>query len=344
MEGTWFSKNMSTALIMLLNLSSALLVLGAVFMVEIFSVLLGIGSGAYFQANLSKIPLQSNLQQLYAAGIPLHYSVLEAYVLAIIGMILLCIAFLLFIRRHDKTVGGAKRYATMHTAFVFMYALVFYIISIDTGSYLAGPYVLIIYGAMAVAILVDLFFDYALRAQRDHVARIRRSLSVDPSTPFSNMVELQDKIFSRLSGELRVVDKHFNSVALSNFHRLMSGSFGNLKSITIVGSSEMMDSNFSRNVADLKKELSAQGVKFEVRLMDEGDRVEQHERLMLDDKVAYKIPPFNIINRRSEHLIMIGRGEAVRRFSYLYSRAISLDNYFIKKGRQDPENQQQSAE
>lgn len=339
MEGAWFSKNISTALIMLLNLSSALLVLGAVFMVEIFSVLLGIGSGAYLQANYSKVQLQTNLQQLYATGISLHDGVLEAYVLAIIGMILLCVAFLLFIRRHEKTVGGAKRYATMHTAFVFMYALVFYIISIDTGSYLSGSYLLIIYGAMAVAVLVDLFFDYALRVQRDHTARIHRSLSVDPSTPFSNMVELQDKIFSKLHGDIKIVDKHFNSTALSNFHRLMSGSFTNSRSITVVGSAEMMDSNFGRNVADFRKELASHGVRFEVRLMDDGDSVEQHERLMLDDKVAYKIPPFNIINRRSEHLIMIGRGEAERRFNYLYGRATSLENYSVRKGREDTDGQ-----
>jgi hypothetical protein len=335
MEGIGFSKNISTALVLLLNFSSALLIIGAMFIVQVFAILYGIANGAALQASIVGVNVtNSQLHSLVSNATFLHDGILESYVLAVIGIILFGTAFLLFLRRHDKSIGGAKRYITMHTAFVFMYALVYFIISIDTGQYLSGiPYIYAIYAAMAIAIVVDVFFDYALRVQRDRVAKIKRSLSVNPNTPFSNMMELQDKIFSKLKGDVRVVDKHFNSVALSNFHRLVVEHLSNMKSIKVVSSTEMMDANLGRNLADFKKELESRGIKFDFRLMDDGDRVEQHERIVLDDKIAYKIPPLNIINNRSEHIIMIGHGEAQRRFEYLYGRAMTFENYSIKKGR-----------
>jgi hypothetical protein len=53
----------------------------------------------------------------------------------------------------------------------------------------------------------------------------------------------------------------------------------------------------------------------------------------MDQRNAYKIPPFNIINKRSEHVIKASFRDADRRFSELLNRAIKLENYQVEKDR-----------
>lgn len=327
-------KNLSNALILLLNLSSIVLIIGSLFLVQILSLLFGFGQGIAVQAYYDHGNLSATGQQIVSQATYLHDNILESYVLAVIAIMLFGIAFLVFLRRQEKSAGGAKRYLAMHTAFVFVYALVYFIISIDSAQYLNEPYIYAIYVAIALSLIIDVFFDYVLRLQKEHTTKMKRSLSVNPNTPFSNMVEIQDKIFSKMGGDLKVVDKHFNSTALSNFHRLIIDNLESFKSITVISSAEMMDSNFGRSISDFSKELQSRSVGFEIRLMDDADRVEQHERMILDDNIAYKIPPFNIINKRSEHIIMINRNDAEKRFKYLYGRSINFENYSLKKGRE----------
>ncbi|EQD46801.1 hypothetical protein B2A_08729, partial [mine drainage metagenome] len=59
---------------------------------------------------------------------------------------------------------------------------------------------------------------------------------------------------------------------------------------------------------------------FEVRVMNPEDAAAQHERFIVDSERAYKIPPLNIINKKSEHIVSIKHGEALRRFDYMWGR------------------------
>jgi hypothetical protein len=61
-------------------------------------------------------------------------------------------------------------------------------------------------------------------------------------------------------------------------------------------------------------------------VLDDGDAAKQHERLLLDGSEAYKIPPLNIINKKSEHITAVNRDDAARRFEDLWSRAIKFEN------------------
>lgn len=338
------SKRLTNTLVLILNASSALMLMGSLFLIQIFALLYGFANGAAAQSNYSSVGISQPFQQIVSQAAYLHEGILESYVLAVIALILLETAFLLFLRRTDRTSSGARKYVAMHTAFTFIYALVFAIIFTDSSKYLSEIYVWAIYIAIPVSLLAGVYLNYTMRMPTEHQSKMRRNITVDPRTPFSNIIELQEEVFRNLKGHLKVVDKHFNSAALVNFHRLLAGSAKQFDKITVVTSTEMLDSSFGRNMADFKKELETQSVEFDLRFMDETDKVEQHERIMLDDTVAYKIPPFNIINKRSEHIILINHGEAQRRFDRLLSKAISFENYSVKKGRdsgeQKPENKE----
>jgi len=147
------------------------------------------------------------------------------------------------------------------------------------------------------------------------------SLSINPSTPYSNIINLQDEIFSKMHGHLRIIDKHFNTTALTNLSRLIDGYTSNYNRITVITSKEMQDSKFSANASEFEKEFAGMGIPTEVRMMDAKDSADQHERLMMDDQIAYKIPPFNIINKKSEHITKVSAPEARARFHLLYARA-----------------------
>jgi len=96
-----------------------------------------------------------------------------------------------------------------------------------------------------------------------------------------------------------------------------------------------MDSGFNTNLVDFRNELNELGVVLEVKLMDDKDAVQQHERLLMDDSIAYKIPPFNIINKRAEHITSVNVKEAHLRFQHLYDRAIKLENFMVKRARDE---------
>ncbi len=326
-------KKLVNALIITLNASSSLLVLGSLFLIQIFSVLYGVGNGLQVLSQYSNAAVPAGLQGLVSQNMYLHDSILESYVLTVIAIMMLETSFMLFLRRNERSMGGARKYVAMHTGFTVIYALIFSIVYMDSAQYLGEIYLWAIYMGMVLSLAAGIAANYAMRMPIARESAIRRSIKVDPNRPFSNMVELQDKIFSNLKGHLMVVDKHFNSSALGNFHRLMIDNIMNFSQITVITSTDMMDANFGKNISDFKKELEHNKVSFEVRFMDEMDKVAQHERMMLDDAVAYKIPPFNIINRRSEHIMLIGHSESKKRFEYLYGRAISMENFSLKQGR-----------
>jgi hypothetical protein len=229
-----------------------------------------------------------------------------------------------------------KTYGLMHGAFTVIYLLLIYVMVSDFYSTLSGfqsLYMALPYCALAICIACDCMIQYSLRFG-PQPTKMKYSIGVDPSKPFSNVMNLQDELFSKLSGHIRIVDKHFNTGALENFHRLMGDSISNFTKITVLTSSRMLDSTFASSITDFRNELSGAGVGLDVRVMDDKDEVEQHERILMDDKVAYKIPPFNIINTRSEHLTRIGFNEAQRRFHQLYSRSLTSENYFMKKAHE----------
>lgn len=110
---------------------------------------------------------------------------------------------------------------------------------------------------------------------------------------------MKDRIFSRLKGDVYVVDKHMNSVGIENLHRPINGSSGKIPEINILTSKEMLDGEFTKNYTDWKSEMQRAGIKLNVMVMDDNDSLAQHERFIFDKSHVYKVPPFNIIHKKA---------------------------------------------
>ena len=91
----------------------------------------------------------------------------------------------------------------------------------------------------------------------------------------------------------------------------------------------MLDSSFNKEYKDLKNELEGHGTVLEVKLMNNNDAIQQHERFIFDDVIAYKIPPMNIINKKSEHIVKIGRRDRYKSITYPQDNG----SFRIEKGR-----------
>jgi hypothetical protein len=333
------AKRKSIIPVMAQNTGSLILIAGAIYILKELAVLYGIGVGAAVQSIGTNMPLVSLVASAATQLTALHQGILESYVLFLIALGLSAASFILFLRRYEKNNSAITTYSLFHSAFIVVYIIILYLILSSFYANLGSYYMYVIFAGLVICIASDLYFQYSIRQPTDSPKgpRVKHTLSMDPTKPFSNIITLQEQLFPNMSGHLRIVDKHFNSVALANFHRLSEKSITNFTKITILTSKEMMDSSFGNDMIDFRNEVTEAGVGLEVKLMDDKDTVEQHERLILDDKIAYKIPPFNIINKRSEHITRINYDEANRRFNQLHGRAIKMENYAVKRARDEPQ-------
>lgn len=333
--------------IILLSIGSLLLLANSVFTVQVFSMQYGIGAGAAIQstadgANVTKIlgPTASEIQVLYNM-------ILESYVEVLLGLIMFSIALVMWIRRSPRNESYKKTYIMSHAALALIYILLFFIMYSNVPSLFTGLFQYAAYFGMIVVLMSDAYLQYVLRRQQHQYApHAKRGIPIDPSTPYTNLLNIRDQVFNRLSGELRIVDKHLNSAALSNLSRLLPSGEGSIRSISIITSGEMLDSDFGVNYNDLRNELKNRGMSVEIWIMDRQDSGMQHERFLFDDRTAFKIPPLNIINRKSEHVVRMNVADARGRYKYLLRGSIKLENYQLKKARGEqaaPDNEKTAA-
>ncbi len=317
----------------ILNIGALMLVFGSAYLINTLSTLYGVGLGASIQSNGSGVALTQNAQLLVNELSTIQRSVVESFILLVISLVATGAAFMLLLDRHQKPTRANSKYTFLNGSFSLIYAILFFVASSNliSGS---SIYFYIGYIGFFVCVSCDLYIEYLIRAKPiARAAKTKYSMSMDPSKPFANVLSIQDNLFSNMSGNLKIIDKHFNSIALSNFYRLAGKSMGNFKMVLILTSKDMMNSGFEEDIKDLSSELNGSGIDLDVRLMSEKDATEQHERIMMDDKIAYSIPPFNIITKRSEHITKINFKDAIKRFEYMYGRATKLDNYKAEKDR-----------
>jgi hypothetical protein len=309
-----------SALFMIILAASLITFAGSVYMVKQVTELYGAGAGAVLQAKADGTQVTQSLQPISGNLGVFHIGGVLSYVLSIIALIIFASALLMVAKRGEEDASYALTYGLLNSAFLAVYAILLITLLSYFSGYLSASYLLVIYAGIALCASANGYLQYELRA-KPSLHMMRSSLSIDPSTPFSNIINLQDEIFSKMGGHLRIIDKHFNSTALTNLSRLIDGCTANFSRITVITSREMQDSKFTANASEFEKELAGMGIPAEVRMMDPKDAADQHERLLMDDSVAYKIPPFNIINKKSEHILKVKSAEARARFHLLYARA-----------------------
>ncbi len=316
-----------------LFLSSLVLVAVSVFMIQTFAIEYGVGAGAYIQGggNVSKVV--AILQQTVIRQSTAYHSMLDSYIAFVISLILFWAAMMLLSHRHGRYEGANRRYSLSHSILSVVYALLVYVTIGTSGivSGIIGIYLDLAYLAAALCFGIDIYIEYTARRHVTGQPSRRINIRMDPESPYANIVSLKEQLFAAMHGGVKVVDKHFNSKAMENLYRLLDGNFSNLSSIKVITSKEMLDSDFGGNYYDMQKELKNNGVDFEVKVMTDLDAEAQHERFIFDDSKAVKIPPLNIINRKSEHITSTGLLESRRRFDELYQRASKYENYVSGK-------------
>jgi hypothetical protein len=320
--------------ILLLGLASLLLATASVYIIEILSVNYGLGLGAALQSIADKANVTRNLTTVVSLSTNLHAAINESYILALIAFGMMGAALVMYIMRYRRFGAMSRRYLLLHTTLTLIYAGLLYIILSSFQISFTSIYFLLLWAALAVSLVIDLYMEFAAHSPQAAAPRPGKGgMRIEPGAPYTNLLNLRDSIFSKLSGDVRVVDKHFNSDAISNLHRLLETSLTNIKKLEVLTSREMFDAKFNDNYTDFKNELTNAGVQLEFMLMSDKDSVAQHERFIFDDERAYKIPPLNIINKKSEHIVSLRVGEARSRFDSLMRNATKYDNFVVKQAR-----------
>ncbi len=321
-------------IILLLGLSSLALAAVAMYIMELLSLNAGAAAGAVYQSNADRTNVTPSLVQVVSQLSNISNAIHETYILAFIAFGLLGSSLVIYMTRSRKSGAMSRRYTLLHTTLSFIYAGLLYIILTSFPINYSGLYLYIAYAAVAATLAIDVYLEFIMRSPQPGVGMLGRGgMRIEPDTPYTNLVKLREGIFSKLNGDVRIIDKHFNSDAISNLHRLLEASLPNIKKIEVLTSSEMFDAKFNDNFTDFRNELRNSGVELSFMLMSEKDGIAQHERFIFDAEKAYKIPPLNIINKKSEHVVSIRVGEARSRFESLMRNATKYDNYVVKQAR-----------
>lgn len=324
-----------TASILLVTASLILMANGILNMYR-FSMQFGVGVGAIAESYYHNISIAPALMPAANLISTTYQTIMESALASAIAFIMFVMAFMLFLKGPTNYETYLKRYVPLHMVLTLIYLVLIMIMSFAFSSAIDSFALYMSYLAIAVCIVIDIYLEYSARRPTE-ASRFGRGISINPLTPYSNLVRLREMLFGNLSGEVGIVDKHFNSAAMANLHRLLPAESGRITSLRILTSEEMLDSKFSGNYQDLKSELKNIGIDLELRIMSKEDSLSQHERFIFDSNVSYKIPPLSIINKKSEHIVKMSTRDAKTRFDYLCRSAIKLENYSQKQGRSEVE-------
>ena len=284
--------------------------------IESFSYAAGFDSGAAVILNSYNVtPTNAILQTLVRAP-SLFLAVHITYIMLPFALIMFAVGVLwLFSKGTVKLLAAGLVFST----FAFLLLAVILELDFPLGTLImAVPYLC---GALSLIAGLYVLFEGMGRPHR----RAAQQIEIDPEHPYSNMLMLSNRLMGRLEGNVRILDMHFDSRAAENLVRL-TRNHGRISSIQVLTKADRLGKNFERSYTDLVEELGNVKIAFELRVMNDEDAAQQHERLLIDSGTAYKIPPLNIINKKSEHVVSIEHGRAAKRFEFLWGRGTKYEN------------------
>lgn len=167
---------------------------------------------------------------------------------------------------------------------------------------------------------------YRLSNKQPASKRAVSPITINPDLPYSNIKIISNRLMAKLSGELKILDMHFDTIALENLMQMLDRRFDRYSGIKVLAKNDRLGGTFVKSYKDFRTELQNKNIEFELRVLNEKDASKQHERFILDSSTAYKIPPLNIINKKSEHIVSIRHDEVERSFDALWAEATRFDN------------------
>lgn len=289
------------------------------------SLIIGVSSGIALSASKYNLTLNSTTMALVNNTPVYRIGAYFTYLMLPIALAMFGLATLWFFGSRRGRVSG---FSMAILSIIFIAILTVMKINLN----LSEPLSVIATGYIG-ALLAMAAGAYAF-LQKPQKRQSIRPLEIDPSKPYSNMLNMYDKVMSNLSGTLKVLDKNFDTASMSNMYRLVSSNIGSIKGVMVLTSSDRVGKAFERDYYDIKKEFETYGMYIDIRVMSDADAAEQHERFMADSKNAFKIPPLNIINRKSEHIVRINPREVNKRFDDIFQRSTKIENLFGKSAKQ----------
>ena len=300
-------------------LAGILTLLYALYYIQQLSLNIGIGAGAGIIAGSNaNIIVNVTIAQL-ANSIPaLQFALSISYMLFVLSLIMVLVGGLQLF---------SKRAGMEWSVVMAIVSLAYIAISIllETSFVFAEPYTIFSLSTIA-GFLILLLSAYNIIIIMRQRGRSFKNIRIDPSKPYSNMLKLSDELISKMNGNIKILDMHFDSIGLKNLAILLDLSKRNYTAIYVLTGHERMSSRFARECMEFRHEMQNKNIYFELRIMDVQDTSMQHERLMFDNTNAYKIPPFNIINKKSEHIVKMSHIDANRSFDKLWAQARKIEN------------------
>ena len=207
-----------------------------------------------------------------------------------------------------------------------VYLVIVALLEFDFKFSNAGYSFPIAYFGSILALLVSAYSIFAEEYYKPTTVRRVSPISINPDTPYTNIRLLSNRLMRKLSGELKILDMHFDVNSLENLMLLINGNMERYTNICVLTSTMRLGNEFGRPYSNFKSELSNKKISFELRVLDPIEAAKQHERILLDGSTAYKIPPINIINKKNEHIVGINHREAESRFNGLWAQATKFEN------------------
>ncbi len=294
--------------------ASALAIFVSLYYMQQLSVSIGVGSGAmYIVETTHNVTVPASLQGIVNGLSTFRIAIYITYMMFVLALISFLMATLqLFGNAHSRLAV----YSVAVSAVLFIALLSILNMSFD----LSQPLALYVLSYVSGAAMLAAAAYYILRPGHRMTKAAHRQISLNPSTPYTNLLLLSKNLFSTLEGDVKIVDMHFDSAGMENLALLIEGVSPKCSNIHVLANGERIGDTFRKRYTNLVTELANRSIGFEVRIMNSEDAAEQHERFIVDSAHAYKIPPLNIINKKSEHIVSIRHGEALRRFDYMWGR------------------------
>jgi len=260
--------------------------------------------------------LIASISESSAISIAVHIT----YVMLPFALIIFAIGIIGLFVKYNRALGFGMLFSSV------VFGMLLFVLNSD--FYLGIGLEMLAFAGVVLGIASSLVF--IARTSKKRSSKALRQISINPDTPYSNIIALSRKFFGKLSGDIEILDMHFDEAAIENLSLMLKGNSTGGRSIRILTSASRLGSHFDRSYFDFKQELSNKGVLLELRVMSDSDAQQQHERLVIDSNGAYKIPPLNIINKKSEHIVSISRPDAQARFDEIWQRSTKYENY-VKK-------------
>jgi len=127
---------------------------------------------------------------------------------------------------------------------------------------------------------------------------------------------------SSLKGLIQIIDKDLSAEAFKFLLRLNPTY---VKRVKLLASASHLSSSFKEEYKALRDEMQHSGILVELRILDERDSQDIHDRYLISDNAAYNTPPWNIINKKLGDVVRIENHSSKRaHFDKFWGRATDI--------------------